>query len=135
MGCGLRAVIGNPPSFGGRTLSPDRRPRSPQDARALALALAVLGGVLLLAGCSAVAPFSAAPRLPPAPTTTGPGSGAAPSATDRPVAVPIAAPPPAPPSLDAHDPRRRQYYDQARKRYYFFDPVAKRYFWSDGTPK
>lgn len=113
----------------------DRRLQNPQDARSLTPPLlAAVGSAVLLAGCSAVAPFSAAPRLP-SPSAAGAGSAPAPAVSNRPVAVPISAPPPPPPSIDTSDPRRRQYFDQVRKRYYFFDPVQKRYFWSDGTPK
>ena len=117
-------------------MSLDRRLQGLQDARSLKPVLTALGGAVLLAGCSAVAPFSAAPRQPsPSAAGAGSGSGSAPAVSDRPVAVPISAPPPSPPSNDTSDPRRRQYFDQVRKRYYFFDPVLKRYFWSDGTPK
>lgn len=115
-------------------MSLDRRLHLPQDARSLRSVPVALGLALLLTGCSVVAPFSAAPRLPPAPAAES-ATGAAAARSDRPVAVPISAPPPAPPSVDLSDPRRRQYYDQVRKRYYFFDPVLKKYFWSDGTPK
>jgi hypothetical protein len=115
-------------------LSLDRRLQALQDARSLKPALTALCGAVLLTACSAAAPFSAAPRLP-APSAAGSGSGSAPAASNRPMAMPITAPPPPPPSIDTSDPRRRQYFDQVRKRYYFFDPVLKQYFWSDGTPK
>jgi len=113
-------------------LSLDRRLQDLQDARSLKPVLIALCGAVLLSGCSAVAPFSAAPRLP---SPSAAGSGTAPAVSERPVAVPITAPPPPPPSIDTSDPRRRQYFDQVHKRYYFFDPVLKKYFWSDGTPK
>jgi hypothetical protein len=118
-------------------LNLDRRQSAVQTARPVPAIAPLLGCLVLLSGCAAVAPFSAAPRLPADASQTAGGAGgtAGPAASGRPVAVPLDAPPPAPPSLGANDPRRRQYYDQARKRYYFFDPVLKRYFWSDGTPK
>lgn len=108
--------------------------RNPPGVRSIPAVVPALGGLLLLTGCSLVSPFSAAPRLP-AQAASPTGAAAPVAASDRPVAVPISAPPPAPPSVDVNDPRRRQYYDQAHRRYYFFDPVLKRYFWSDGTPK
>lgn len=33
------------------------------------------------------------------------------------------------------DPTRRRYFDERRRRYYFFDPVGKRYYWEDGSPR
>lgn len=89
---------------------------------------AVVCAALILAGCSVTAPFSAAPRLPT-------NSGSASSASDRPIAVPLAGPPPAAPGLAEAPVPRRQYYDQKRRKYYYFDPSKKAYFWEDGTPK
>jgi hypothetical protein len=77
-----------------------------------------ISAVVFLSGCSAVAPFSAAPRLP--------------QNADAP---PLSAPPPPPPDLTQAAPHHRQYYDQKRRRYYYFDPVKKQYFWEDGAPK
>ena len=91
----------------------------------------VLVAAASLAACSATAPFSAAPKVPanaPAYPQTEPAG------SDRPVAVPADAPPPPPPT-EAGARRHRQYFDQKRKRYYYFDPVLKKYFWEDGTPK
>ena len=87
-----------------------------------------VSAAVLLSGCSVTAPFSSAPRLPQ-------NTGAASSAPDRPVAVPLSGPPPAPPGLSEVASPRRQYYDQKRRKYYYFDPIKKQYFWEDGTPK
>jgi hypothetical protein len=90
----------------------------------------ILAGCLALAACGVTAPFSPAPKLPPRPVQK---VEAPPAASDRPVALPLNAPPPAPPDMGAR--RHRQYFDQKRRKYYYFDPVLKRYFWEDGTPR
>jgi hypothetical protein len=90
----------------------------------------ITAGCLTLAACGVSAPFSPAPKLPPRPAS---GSVAPPAVSDRPVAVPLDAPPPTPPDVGTR--RHRQYFDQKRRRFYYFDPVLKRYFWEDGTPR
>jgi hypothetical protein len=33
------------------------------------------------------------------------------------------------------DPRKRQYFDERRQRYYYFDPAKKRYYWENGEAR
>lgn len=41
----------------------------------------------------------------------------------------------APGDCAVKDPGRRQYYDEAAKRYYYYDSAQGRYFWEDGAPR
>ena len=120
-------------AFGGLALSNDlkRRGAVPRAMRGLA-GTAILSACLLLTACSITAPFSPAAKLPREPAESPPATAPAQSG-DRPVAVPMDGPPPTPPDATAR--RHRQYYDQKRRRFYFYDPVLKKYFWEDGTPK
>jgi|APCry1669190288_1035285.scaffolds.fasta_scaffold10334_4 hypothetical protein len=88
---------------------------------------------VVLSGCGAAAPFSAAPALPRETVKQAEFQPAPPP--PKPAARPAAGPGPVVPGVGQPDPRHRQYYDQRRHRFYYFDPVLKAYFWEDGAPR
>lgn len=97
-------------------MSPNHLRRLGLQGAAMALAAASL---FSLAACGIAPQFSAAPRLKLAQS---------PSSALRPQQIAYTASEPSP---DPH----RQYLDRRYNRFYYFDPISRRYYWESGEPK
>ncbi len=82
------------------------------------MALAGAAAVSLTA-CGIAPQFSAAPRLKLAQS---------PSPAPKPQQIAYT------PSEQSRDPHR-QYLDRRYNRFYYFDPISRRYYWESGEPK
>jgi hypothetical protein len=81
--------------------------------------VAVVLAALSISGCATRQPVT--PPPPPPPGSAQPVVGAR-------------CPPTAPCAPKDKSPYR-QYYDAQHRRYYYYDPLKRRYFWENGQPK